>query len=496
MGDGDRKPTALDELKALWEEEFVPASKIIRAQVPEENLPAIPWRQVAAELHEAASRIEVKEINGNAPDALDYVAHKSGFSVVAVGGDKLSRGLTLEGLSVSYFLRTSRMYDTLMQMGRWFGYRPGYLDLCRLFTTAELQQWYRHIALAEVELRREFDRMKAAGLTPRQYGLRVREHPGGMVVTAMNKMTNAQTLQLSYAGQLVQIAHFATRPATVRANFAATDRFLSALGAPGRTHKDIQLWSGVRPELVVGELLANFDIHQHCVRVQREELGKFIRHQAGQGELTSWTVALIGIAGDGHSFQLAGHDGTCSGRKVEGAATPPAVGWRDAGTDGESDPGLFSTTKANIQSPTHQSLDLMDLPLDAPTLAELLEKREGRFGPTLFNSQEQDILRRCAAAGQTLHAAALEITSLRYPPEEGAPAHKTPYGAVAREVRPVRYGMLLIYPLVPRGHDWPGDEKPFIGLAFCFPSSHTARAVDYKVNKIWRSELRDEEYED
>lgn len=124
MGDGDRKPTALDQLKALWEEEFVPASREIRAQVPEENLPAIPWRQVAVELHEAASRIEVKEINGNAPDALDYVAHKSGFSVVAVGGDKLSRGLTLEGLSVSYFLRTSRMYDTLMQMGRWFGYRP------------------------------------------------------------------------------------------------------------------------------------------------------------------------------------------------------------------------------------------------------------------------------------------------------------------------------------------------------------------------------------
>lgn len=390
------------------------------------------------------------------------------------------------------------MNDTLMQMGRWFGYRPGYLDLCRLFTTAELQQWYRHIALAEVELRREFDRMKAAGLTPKQYGLRVREHPGGMVVTAMNKMTNAQTLQLSYAGQLVQVAHFATRPATVRGNFAAADHFLSALGAPSRTHNEIRLWSGVSSERVVGDLLANFDIHQHCVRVQKEELGKFIRHQAGQGELTSWTVALIGIAGEGHSFRLAGHRGICSKRKVEGAETPPAVGWRDSGTDGVNDPGLFSTTKANIQSPTHQSLDLMDLPLDAPTLAELLEKREGRFGPALFSSQEQEILRRCAGASRSLHEAALEITRLRYPPEEGSPVReiKTPHGAVAREVRPVRYGMLLIYPLVPRGHDWPDDEKPFVGLAFSFPSSHTARLVDYKVNKIWRSELRDEEYED
>ena len=63
-----------------------------------------------------------------------------------------SISLTLEGLSVSYFLRASRMYDSLMQMGRWFGYRPGYLDLCRLFTTSQLVKWYRHIALAETEL--------------------------------------------------------------------------------------------------------------------------------------------------------------------------------------------------------------------------------------------------------------------------------------------------------------------------------------------------------
>ena len=493
MGDGDRKPTALDELKELWEEEFVPASKEIRAQVPEENLPAIPWRQVAAELHEAASRIEVKEINGNAPDALDYVAHKSGFSVIAVGGDKLSRGLTLEGLSVSYFLRTSRMYDTLMQMGRWFGYRPGYLDLCRLFTTAELQQWYRHIALAEVELRREFDRMKAAGLTPRQYGLRVREHPGGMVVTAMNKMMHAQTRPLSYAGQLVQVAHFATQRATVRANFATTGHFLAALGAPTRMQKEIRLWSGVRPERVLDDLLPDFDIHQHCVRVQKSELSKFIRRQAGQGELISWTVALIGRTGDGSSFQLGGYDGTCSERSVEGADTPPPVGWREPETESASDPGLFATTKANIQSPTHQSLDLTDLLLDAVTLAELLQKREGRDGPALFNPQEQEILRQCSGAGQSLHAAALALTRLRYLPEEGETMRelKTPHGAVAREVRPAKHGLLLIYPLVPKGRDWPTHEKPFIGLAFSFPSSHTARAVDYKVNKFWRDEDED-----
>ena len=143
---------------------------------------------VDAELFNAAKRITVREINGSAKDALDYAEHPQGLSVIAIGGDKLSRGLTLEGLSVSYFVRTSKMYDTLMQMGRWFGYRPRYADLCRLYTSPELVDWYRHIATATAELREEFDLMFVNGETPLQFGNRVRTHPDGMLITAANKM--------------------------------------------------------------------------------------------------------------------------------------------------------------------------------------------------------------------------------------------------------------------------------------------------------------------
>ena len=108
----------------------------------------------------------VLEINGSARDALTYVDHPDGMSVIAVGGDKLSRGLTLEGLSVSYYLRASKMYDTLMQMGRWFGYRDGYTDLVRLYTTGELQTWYRDITVANEELGAKFDEMSRVGLQP------------------------------------------------------------------------------------------------------------------------------------------------------------------------------------------------------------------------------------------------------------------------------------------------------------------------------------------
>ena len=148
------------------------------------------------------SDISVREINGTAGDVLDYDAHHAtGLNVIAIGGDKLARGLTLEGLTISYFLRASRMYDTLMQMGRWFGYRPGYLDLCRLYTTPDLAEWFQHITEASEELRQEFDHMVAVGGTPKQYGLRVKSHPA-LMVTSRVKMRHGTELQLSFAASI------------------------------------------------------------------------------------------------------------------------------------------------------------------------------------------------------------------------------------------------------------------------------------------------------
>src|SRR5690606_31293800 len=141
-----------------------------------------------------------RAVNGTAKDVLDYADNEvTGIRVIAVGGDKLARGLTLEGLTVSYFLRASRMYDTLMQMGRWFGYRPGYTDLSRLYTTDELQKWFRHITIASEELRQAFDHMSATHAKPREYGLRVQSHEV-MTVTSSTKMRSGRELKMSYAG--------------------------------------------------------------------------------------------------------------------------------------------------------------------------------------------------------------------------------------------------------------------------------------------------------
>ena len=484
FGEGERLDTLAGHLKDVWEHEFVPKARLIRARSTEDNIPELTWEEVRTELAEAISKIEVKEINGHATDALDYISRKQGFSVVAVGGDKLSRGLTLEGLSISYFLRASQMYDTLMQMGRWFGYRPDYLDLCRLFTTNDLAKWYRHVAMAEVELRREFDRMCAAGLTPKHYGLRVREHPEGLLVTAMNKMTHAQTQRLSYAGQLIQTSAFSTQQTTVIDNRNAVDRFL---GRIGEKKVDIpsgkaRIWRHVTPDDIIEGLLKDMSIVPDGWKFQKPQMMEFIRRQSEIGELTDWTVAVINSRGQGGNVTLAGNAFGNAER------TPEQDSW-DVGPK----PPLFRTPNANIQSPTHQALDLPLIPFTEEVLNGLLNKQLYAEGGQVFSSDEKDILRSSWEKGEHLLRAA-ELISQSRSEDTDAKVGKI-NGEVVRQVRPSSNALLLIYPVVPMGRAWP-PEEPFMGLVFGFPSSHTAKAVEYKVNKVWQDLFHDEDYAD
>lgn len=132
-------------------------------------------------------RPDVLRVHAMSDTELDY-SEASSSKVIAVGGLKLSRGLTLEGLVISYFYRQSMMYDTLMQMARWFGYRDGYKDLLRLWTTADAADWYLHITRATEELKAFLIKMERAKLEPDEFGIRVRSHPESLLVTAKNKM--------------------------------------------------------------------------------------------------------------------------------------------------------------------------------------------------------------------------------------------------------------------------------------------------------------------
>lgn len=297
----------LEKLEALmckeYEETFLPGMQRIRSSLVEgETLDDFSWADIRAVLPDVLSDIRVREINGTAKDALDYVENDgTGLKVIAIGGDKLARGLTLEGLCTSYFLRTARMYDTLMQMGRWFGYRDGYLDVCRLYTSQEMVEWFGHIADAAEELRQEFDNMVAAGATPKQFGLRVKSH-SVLTVTSQAKMRNARAMQLTYSGDLLQTIVFPNRKEDITVNFKATERFVNALGPSMdlnnqhfvQGHKwNGHLWRDI-PALSVISYLREYRTHPASFRIMSPLIADFIEEMNKDRELTNWTVALIG----------------------------------------------------------------------------------------------------------------------------------------------------------------------------------------------------------
>lgn len=298
----------LAELEAFmrkeYEESFLQGMQGIRSALVEgETLEDFSWSDIRAVLPDVLSDIRVSEINGTAKDALDYAENEgAGLKVIAIGGDKLARGLTLEGLCTSYFLRTARMYDTLMQMGRWFGYRDGYLDVCRLYTSHEMVEWFGHIADAAEELRQEFDNMVAAGATPKQFGLRVKSH-SVLTITSRAKMRNARAIELTYSGDLLQTIVFPNRKDDITANFKATDRFIAALGpSQDLNHQvfvpDGQKWNGHLwrdvPALSVISFLRDYRTHPASFRIMSPLIADFIEEMNKGRELTNWTVALIG----------------------------------------------------------------------------------------------------------------------------------------------------------------------------------------------------------
>ena len=404
------------------------------------------WEEVKSFLYPAVQKIEVKSINGSSGDSLTYYENeKNGISVIAIGGDKLSRGLTLEGLSVSYFLRASKMYDTLMQMGRWFGYRPGYVDLCRLFTSNELNEWYRHITLASEELREEFKYLAESGGTPENYALKVRSHPGQLQITSVTKMRYTKELKVSWAGRLIETYQLLRGKGDKRINLVATDDFLCKLGK-GKAIDKNHLWANVPAETIC-DFLMQFKLPKSLTKVPLDRICEYITTLNGVGELTSWSVALMS-KGDGAESIHQFSNGIKVGCFVRNRA------------EDISDVNTYYIRKNHIVG--NQCDEFIDLE-------------------------------------STILSSALEVTKERKK-DAGKEWDKT-YPApdiVRQEFRSKQNPLLIIYPLNPkcsnvldktgniveRTVQYSASDEPFIGLAISFPGSETNHAISYVVNQV------------
>lgn len=170
----------------------------------------IPWEDIKKGLLYEIKQIKVVIINNkHKKDRFDYDSkefEEHGARVIVIGGYVLSRGLTLEGLMTSYFSRNSSAYDSLLQMCRWFGYRPKFEDLCRIYMSQINIMNFRAVVDAVENLKLQFSEMALKGKRPEDYGLMVQEAPDiletTLLVTARNKSksTDILTHYINYGG--------------------------------------------------------------------------------------------------------------------------------------------------------------------------------------------------------------------------------------------------------------------------------------------------------
>jgi len=445
----------LVQLRTLWEEDCRAASAQIRTAYPDLAIPSdTGWEDITDVLPDVLADLQVKMINGTAKDALDYADSKeAGLKVIAIGGDKLARGLTLEGLCVSYFLRASRMYDTLMQMGRWFGYRPGYLDLCRLYTTSELVEWFGHITDAAEELREEFDLMAASGSTPREYGLKVQSH-SVLMVTSRLKMRTARNLMLSFSGQLLETVALYRDPGILQKNLDALKNLVSRIPAPtvdpervrngSRSQWQGYLWENVHAS-DVADFLTAYRTHPEAYRVNSALLSEFIRSMVAVGELTHWTVALIG-GGQGSDLAVANDISVSMLQRSF-----------ESGNENRYSIG-------RLMSPRDEAIDL-----------------DGK-----------EWLAALAATREAWHADPARLKTGKEPDAPSGPAVRKIRGFGAHNIpaHPDR-GVLALYALDPLKADagFPDGTPPIIAFGVSFPGSNSGLKIEYKVNNVlWEQE--------
>jgi hypothetical protein len=287
-------------LKSVWLKH-----KLLDKIAPTDN--RMTWHRFLSErMLKAVAPVVVRPVNQkNSATGLDYYSHKGeGLRVIAIGGNSLSRGFTLEGLCVSYFYRRSQMYDTLLQMGRWFGYRPGYDDLFKIWISTDAIDWYGYITAAAEELKLEISRMRDANKTPMEFGLKVRQDPASLIVTARNKMRTATFVKrpISVSGRLLETPRLRADISSLRQNEDVFKDFVKRLPEVGeKVEKEgaRYFWQNVSKD-EIEQLLRDFKTHPWHLNFQGAALADFISTSAG---IDNWDVFIAeGSANEYNGF--------------------------------------------------------------------------------------------------------------------------------------------------------------------------------------------------
>jgi len=260
------------------------------------------WDDIRQVLNQAVVPVETRLVNMQGK-ALDYPSNKKQpLHVIAIGGLALSRGLTLEGLAVSYVLRNVGAADTLLQMGRWFGYRPGYEKLCRIHVTEEMREHFAKISNSVEELKDDLARMERMNRTPDEFGLKVRESETGISITAANKMRSARSIYLAadYSESHIQGFDVFDDKEINQSNLSAVESFVHRLKNKKISSEPVDdssaiVWKEVDASEII-QLIKKFQLPTLPFTLMAEGNSlisdyisdKFYKH----GELGKWVVAI------------------------------------------------------------------------------------------------------------------------------------------------------------------------------------------------------------
>ena len=260
----------------------------------------LDWSEIDKETLDVLKTCKLIVDNSKSDDRLNYDFHNEGTAVpfIVIGGNTLARGLTLEGLICSYFMRTSTAYDSLLQMGRWFGYRAGYEDLQRIWMQDNLIDDFRHMALVEEEIRQNIEELAKEGNDPSQVPIRIRDHRI-LTITAINKMNYAKLLQIGYSDNRVETISLDTKVEVLRANQAATKTLLNDIrhAQIDMTTKNAEGWPLFRdvPWSIIRKFFEQYKWAEGATRANGEPITSYIDSHQGTGYLESWNIFVYQV---------------------------------------------------------------------------------------------------------------------------------------------------------------------------------------------------------
>lgn len=252
--------------------------------------------ELKAEINGVVQDVDIVIDNGRSAKRLNY--REGPQTVIAIGGNTLSRGLTLEGLVSSYFVRRASAYDTLLQMGRWFGFRNGYQDLPRIWIPDELNSWFRDLSTVEAELREELDVYIEEQVSPLQVQARIRLHPA-MMITSQAKMRDAVDAQMSFSGKKEQTILFREKDTEwLLRNRKAARSLIQEMQRRGLKQREgayrSPVFTHVNGELIL-DFLDAYQIHEDARlgKNQSKLLKKYVRQETESGRIKTWNVSVM-----------------------------------------------------------------------------------------------------------------------------------------------------------------------------------------------------------